>query len=200
MQDALAGRFIDLVLADPVNRTILARLPNLGIADAWLVAGCLVGPVWNALSGQPPQAHINDYDIFYWDADTSWSAEDRVIAHSDALFADLDIRHDVRNQARVPVWFEERIGSVYPTTLCCAENIGDFIVACTCVGLRPDGAGGFELSRPRASMNCLRAWRGKTPTIRRPTASQQMRQLPERLALTHHRRHPNRRDPRPKPS
>ncbi len=147
--DALKERFLELALADPANRAILERLPDLGVCDAWLVAGCLVGPVWNALSGQPPQSGVNDYDIFYWDDDTSWEAEDRVIKRADALFADLGIVHEVRNQARVPLWFQERFGSSYPETSSSAENIGGFIVACTCLGLRGDDRGGFELCAPK---------------------------------------------------
>ena len=148
MADPLEARFIDLALANPANRAILERLPELGVADAWLVAGCLFGPVWNALGDQPPDANINDYDIFYWDADTSWEAEDAVIRRADALFADLGVVHEVRNQARVPLWFEQRFGSPYPATTCCTENIAGFIVACTCLGLRPTADGDVELCAP----------------------------------------------------
>ena len=55
----------------------------------------------------------------------------------------------MRNQARVPLWFEQRFGSPYPDTTCSADNIAGFIVSCTCVGLRPDGAGGYELCAPK---------------------------------------------------
>ena len=142
-------RFLDLALAHSANRAILERLPALGVEDAWLVAGCLFGPVWNALSGQPPDANIRDYDIFYWDPDTSWGAEDAVIRRADGLFADLGIAHQVRNQARVPRWFKKRFGVPYPVTCGCAENIARFVVACTCVGVRSDGAKEFEVCAPK---------------------------------------------------
>ena len=64
MDRAQAGSFLDLVPANPLNRAILDRLPLLGVDDAWLVAGCLIGTVWNARSGQSPDANIKDYDIF----------------------------------------------------------------------------------------------------------------------------------------
>ena len=142
-------RFLDLALAHTANRTILERLPALGVDDAWLVAGCLFGPVWNTLSGQPPDANIRDYDIFYWDPDTSWDAEDAVIRRADDLFADLGIAHQVRNQARVPRWFAKRFGVPYPATRCCADNIARFIVACTCVGVRSNGMRAYEICAPR---------------------------------------------------
>ena len=148
MTDALEQRFLDLVLANPANAAILERLPALGVTDAWLVAGCLFGPVWNEHAGADPGANIHDYDIFYWDPDTSWEAEDAVIRRADALFGDLGVVHEVRNQARVPLWFERHFGAPFPTTTSCAENIGGFIVACTCVGLRPDDTGGLVLHAP----------------------------------------------------
>lgn len=145
---ALDERFIALALSDPANAAILQRLPALGLADCWLVAGCLFGPVWDARSGAAPGSHTRDYDIFYWDADTSWEAEDAVIGRARELFADLGVEIEVRNQARVPLWFERHFGSPYPASSGCAENIGRFIVACTCLGLRPEAGGGLRLHAP----------------------------------------------------
>lgn len=45
-------RFIALALTNEANRNILERLPSLGLADAWLVSGCLFQTVWNALTGR----------------------------------------------------------------------------------------------------------------------------------------------------
>ena len=41
--------------------------------------GCLVQTVWNVLTGRAVDYGINDYDVFYFDPDTSWEAEDAVI-------------------------------------------------------------------------------------------------------------------------
>ncbi len=147
MPPAAEQDLLDLALADPANAAILARLPELGLADCWLVAGCLFGPVWDARSGYPPGSRTRDYDIFYWDDDTSWEAENAAIEAAGALFGDLGVEIELRNQARVPLWFEDHFGSPYPPSSGSAENIGRFIVACTCLGLRPHG-GGFALCAP----------------------------------------------------
>ncbi len=144
-----SDEFLTLVLAHDTNRLILERLPALDVSQAWLVAGCLFGPVWNALSGQPPGANIRDYDIFYWDPDTSWEAEDAVIRRADDLFADLGIVHQVRNQARVPLWFEQRFGQPWPATSRSADSIARFVVSGTCVGVRPRGHDSFDLVAPK---------------------------------------------------
>ena len=147
--DSRSDEFLALALDHDTNRLILERLPALGVSQAWLVAGCLFGPVWNALSGQPSGAGIRDYDIFYWDPDTSWEAEDAVIRRADDLFADLGIVHQVRNQARVPLWFEQRFGRPWPATRRSADSIGRFVVSCTCVGVRLRGHEDVDLHAPK---------------------------------------------------
>jgi hypothetical protein len=137
MTKGLAQRFTELALTNDYNRVILERLPALGGSDCWLVAGCLYQAVWNAQAGQPPATGIKDYDIFYFDdVDLSYEAEDGVIRRAATLFADLDIEVEVRNQARVHLWYGDRFGHTYPPSTSCRHAIGRFLVACTCVGMR----------------------------------------------------------------
>jgi uncharacterized protein len=63
-------RLIETVLRNRANRIILKRLPELGLADAWLVSGSLFQTAWNVLTGRAPDYGIKDYDILYFDADT----------------------------------------------------------------------------------------------------------------------------------
>lgn len=143
-----AETFIADALTNPLNGVILERLPDLGIDQPWLVAGCLYGAAWNRLAGRPPAENVKDYDVFYWDEDTSWEAEDTVIRRGDALFADLGVTVEFKNQKRVPLWYEQRFGMPFPPVAHAAEAIGLFTTICTCVGLasRPDG--GLELYAP----------------------------------------------------
>src|ERR1700728_2850784 len=92
------------VLSNPINRTILARLPSLDLPDAWLVSGALFQTAWNMLTKRPPTHGIRDYDVFYFDKDVSWDAEDTVIRKAKETFADADALIEVRNQARVHLW------------------------------------------------------------------------------------------------
>ena len=135
-------------LANPVNRAILERLPALGLDQPWLVAGCVYGPAWNRLSGRPPGENIKDYDVFYWDDDTGWEAEDGVIRQGTELFADLGVTVELKNQKRVPLWYREKFGTPYPPVASAADAIALFPVACTCVGLAPRRDGGLDLHAP----------------------------------------------------
>mgnify|MGYP001139380851 CR=1 FL=1 len=138
-QDTLQDRFLAMVLDNPVNRAILKRMPDLGIQDGWLVAGCLFGTVWNALSNRPLTENIRDYDIFYYDPDTGYEAEDAVIRRGAALFADLGVEVEIRNQARVPLWFKARFGVPYAPISESRTGIDRFVVAGTCSGISQAG-------------------------------------------------------------
>src|SRR6185312_8448243 len=107
-------QFVDAVLRNPVNRIVLERLPQLGLPDCWLVSGGLFQTAWNVKTGRDPQYGIKDYDIFYFDPDTSYEAEDRAIRLARAVFADVTADIEVRNQARVHLWYGEKFGTPYP--------------------------------------------------------------------------------------
>ncbi len=131
-------QFVEDALANPVNALILDRLPALEVDQPWLVAGCLYQAVWNRIAGRPPGENVKDYDVFYWDEDTSWEAEDAVIRRAAPLFADLAVEIEFKNQKRVPIWFEAKFGAPYPPVERARDGIDRFQVSCTCVGLTPD--------------------------------------------------------------
>ena len=133
-------QFLRMVRANPVNAALLERLPALSLPQCHLVAGCLYQTVWNHRSGFSPTAHIEDYDIFYFDdADLSWEAEDAVIARVNAATADLRAALgavvEVKNQARVHLWYEKRFGKPYPKLGSAREGIDRYLSLGTRVGI-----------------------------------------------------------------
>jgi hypothetical protein len=140
-------RFLSLVLANPWNAVLLARMVDLGASDAWLVSGCLAQSVWNGLYGKPPDHAIRDYDIAYYDPDTTWGAEDAVIRKAAVLFRDLPITVEIRNQARVPLWYQRKFGVAFPPVNAATDGINRFPCATTALGIRR-GAGTFTLHAP----------------------------------------------------
>jgi hypothetical protein len=147
----LPGEFIRDALQNRHNRFILEHLPALGLPDAWLVAGCLFQTVWNLRSRQPPEAHIKDYDLFYFDpADLSEAGEAAVNERVGACFAGRGIVVEAKNQARVHTWYEEYFGFPYPALHNSRDGIDRFLVRCTCVGLQAHArqATGLELYAP----------------------------------------------------
>lgn len=136
---------IDAVLADPVCAAVLERTDALGLGEWWLTAGAVFQNVWNRVCGFPPGHGIKDYDVFYFDPDLSWAAEDRVIRRADELFGDLLAGRgavvELRNEARVHLWYEERFGVPARPFRTAAEAIDCFASSTCSVGVTssPDG-------------------------------------------------------------
>ena len=133
-------RFLGLVLGDPLVAAVLERAPSLEVGDWWLTAGVLFQTAWNGLTGRPPGTGIRDADLFYRDDDVSWDAEDAVIRRGADLFADLPVPVEIRNQARVHLWYADRFGTAAPAPFgACTEAIDAFAAVCCAVGVTVDG-------------------------------------------------------------
>jgi hypothetical protein len=133
--------FLAACLSNPVNGAIADELFRLALPDAWIVSGCLVQTVWNVLTSRPIDHGINDYDIFYFDPDTSWQAEDAVIRQLQDRLEKPGVKIEVRNQARVHLWYPEKHGLPYPALQSSTEGIDRFLTKNTQVGIRPTAKG-----------------------------------------------------------
>ena len=129
-------QFLTATLRNPTNQIIAEKLFELALPDAWLVAGCLVQTVWNGLTGRATGYGINDYDVFYFDRDTSWAAEDAVIRRLHGALDHLNVKVEARNQARVHLWYGEKHGLPYPPLRCSTEGIDRFLTRNTRIGIR----------------------------------------------------------------
>jgi hypothetical protein len=142
-----ADDFRDLALRNPANDALLDELLRLELSDAWVVAGALAQTIWNVKTGRAVSHGIDDYDVFYFDPDLSWEAEDRVIARFSETSARLGIRIEIRNQARVHLWYGQKHGTPYPALQCSTDGIDRFLTRCTQVGLQR-GRGGDRVYAP----------------------------------------------------
>jgi hypothetical protein len=133
--------FLALALRNPVNQTIADELFRLALPDAWIVAGCLVQTAWNVMTERAVDYGINDYDIFYFDPDTSWQAEDAVILQVQDRLAKFGVKVEVRNQARVHLWYPQKHGLPYPALHCSTQGIDRFLTKNTKIGIRRTQAG-----------------------------------------------------------
>ncbi|GGF90717.1 hypothetical protein GCM10007304_00790 [Rhodococcoides trifolii] len=140
--------FLAAVLTNPVNAAILERGGELGQPAWYLAAGAVFQTVWNHLDGRDPGAGINDYDFFYFDTDLSYEAEDAVIASARDLFADLGVDVEVRNQARVHLWYEKKFGKPGVQFSSCENAIDHFASPVCSYGVRREPDGAFSVYAP----------------------------------------------------
>lgn len=116
---------------------ILRRFDAIGLPDSWIVAGCIAQSVWNLAYGRAAETGIKDVDIVYFDPD-DLSAEAEA-GHERRLrnsFSALPVKLDIKNEARVHLWYEEAFG--YPISPYCstADAIASFPTTATAVGVR----------------------------------------------------------------
>lgn len=137
-----AQRFLNTVATNTAVIGILERAPSLQLADWYLTAGGLFQTVWNNRAGYDPHTGIRDYDFFYFDdSDLSYEAEDRVITAAAEVFGDLGVDVEVRNQARVHLWYAEHFGADLSPYRSTEDAIDHFVSTTCCFGVRtePDG-------------------------------------------------------------
>ena len=140
--DEQVTEFKAALLRNPTLAEVLARAAAMGLPDWYLVAGCLCQTVWNVVTGQPPEAGIKDYDLAYFDrSDLSWAGEDAVIRAGQQVFAGLPVPVEIRNQARVHLWYERKFGSPCPPYDSTEAAIDTFEATIASLGVRlePDG-------------------------------------------------------------
>ncbi|MCU7727862.1 nucleotidyltransferase family protein [Actinoplanes sp. KI2] len=128
---------------------VLNRAAGLELPDWYLTAGCLVQTVWNVVTNRPATSGIKDYDLFYFDrGDLSWTAEDRVIEAARQAFADLPAEVEVRNEARVHLWYEQKFGTACPPYDSTEAAIDSFAATTCCLGVRLEAGGRWRIYAP----------------------------------------------------
>jgi hypothetical protein len=140
MTDTLEDRLREIVRATPTTWEVLRTVRELDLPDWMIFSGAVYQPVWNHLTGRDLDYGIKDYDIAYHDdSDTSYEAEDVVIQRVAAAF-EPPLRElvEVRNQARVHLWFEKKFGAdePYPPLEDSAAALKRFVATAFCVGVR----------------------------------------------------------------
>ena len=145
----LEAKLADMVRASPGLMHVLATLRTLDLPDWRVFSGAVYQAVWNARTGRAPDYGVKDYDVGYFDPDVSWDAEDvvikRVAAAFEPPFRDLV---EVRNQARVHLWFEGKFGEPYEALMCTDEAPSRFVASAFAVGVRLEPDDRISIAAP----------------------------------------------------
>lgn len=131
---------LEKILRDnDVVMTVLRGLRELDLHDWMLVAGAIYNGVWNVLTEQPVLNGVKDIDVFYFDdTDLSYEAEDAVIQRANRKFADLPLPVEVRNQARVHLWFPQKFKQPFSPLTSSAESLLRYASKTHAVGVHLD--------------------------------------------------------------
>ena len=147
--DEQITRFRQALVANETLGTVLTGAAAMDLPGWYLVAGCLYQTVWNVLTGQPPEAGILDYDLVYFDgSDLSWEAEDAVIRAGGEIFAGLAAPVQIRNQARVHLWYEQKFGLPCPPHASSEAAIDTYEATVASLGVRLESGGRWRIYAP----------------------------------------------------
>ncbi|GAA0388048.1 nucleotidyltransferase family protein [Brevundimonas terrae] len=150
MSEAMLEQKLKAILhSDPVMMQVLQGTRDLQLPDWRVFSGAVYQRVWNHQTGRAVDYGIKDYDIGYFDPDTSWDAEDVWIKRFAAHFeGPLSEQVEVRNQARVHLWFPEKYGQPYTPLTHTDEAMARFVAPCFAVGVRLENDGEISVAAP----------------------------------------------------
>lgn len=115
----------------------LKRLAALKLPSWYLAAGCIAQTIWNSAHGKASQSDIADYDLVYYDPnDTTVESEQAIGREAELLVADLPVELDVKNQARVHLWYSGHFGYGIQPYTSTEDAIGTWPTTATAVGVR----------------------------------------------------------------
>ncbi|MFD1826831.1 MULTISPECIES: nucleotidyltransferase family protein [Mumia] len=143
-----AERLRRTLSCNPSLVTVVERAAALGLPDCYVTGGAVFQTVWNVVCGRPPEAGIRDYDVFFFDPDRSWEAEDVVIGRASEAFVDLAASVEVRNEARVHLWYEKKFGVACEPFTATEDAIDHFAATTCCVGVRANDEGDWDVYAP----------------------------------------------------
>jgi len=89
---------------------VIEESQNLNLPEYYIGAGCIAQTVWNYQNGNHLLTGINDIDFVYFDFDLSFESEDNMIRTIQNKFSDCPLQIDIKNQARVHVWYRDHFG------------------------------------------------------------------------------------------
>lgn len=150
MSRDLTARTEAILRATPDLMHVLETARGLDLPDWMIFSGAIYQPVLNHLTGRAPGYGIKDYDLGYFDAsDISYEAEDGVIRRVAAAFEPpFKEMVEVRNQARVHVWFEGKFKEAYAPLTSTSEALTRFTSTVFAVGARLEPDGSMTIAAP----------------------------------------------------
>lgn len=138
-----------MVRADSHLVALMVAARDLDLPQHRVVAGCIYQTVWNTLTGRPAGTGINDYDLIYFnEADLSSESEAAIEGRVRGRLANAPAPIEVRNQARVHLWFEDYFGICYPALSCADEAITRYASTTHAIGVKLADDGRLDIFAP----------------------------------------------------
>jgi hypothetical protein len=143
-----ADELAELLLGCAWLRDVLDAVDELVLPDAWVGAGAVRDLVWDERFGAGfDPAAIKDVDVAFFDAADLTLARETAAEHTLAR-AMPSLDWDVKNQARVHLWYEERFGMPAEPLTSAIDGVSTWPETATAVAVRRRRGGVLEIAAP----------------------------------------------------
>lgn len=138
----------EIVLRSEWLTNLLRLVAGLDLPDCWIGAGAVRDLVWDMRFGAGfDPAGIADVDVVFFDpselsADHEHEIERRLREH------DASVDWDVKNQARVHLWYEARFGQPAEPLTSTTDGVATWPETATAVAVRLREDGGLDIAAP----------------------------------------------------
>ena len=124
----------EIIFKNEKLKEILQLLQKTDLVNYYVAAGAVNQTIFNYYHGYELDYGIKDYDIVYYDKDISYEAEDKIIKKITSLLFKYNV--DVKNEARVHLWYKEKFGKEIKQYTSVEEAISKWGASVTCIGIR----------------------------------------------------------------
>ncbi|MCL1873669.1 MAG: nucleotidyltransferase family protein [Clostridiales bacterium] len=125
-----------------MNKTlysVIEKAASIGMKNYYIGAGCIAQTVWNYQMGLELTNGITDIDFSYYDnTDLSHEAENSAIERLKSIINSNVIELDIKNQARVHLWYKEHFGYDISPYDSIENAINSWPTTATSIGVRLD--------------------------------------------------------------
>jgi len=126
-----------IIMLNESLKIAIERASLLDIDDYYIGAGCITQTIWNYLSNNPLEYGIKDIDFVYFDDKNLDDESENIVASKvKDLYSDLNLVVDVKNEARVHLWYKSSFGESIKPYTSLESAINTWPTTATSIGVR----------------------------------------------------------------
>jgi len=131
------NQLIEILKLNKELYSIIEKATVIGLNNYYIGAGCITQTVWNYQTGFELSNGISDVDFVYYDnSDLSFATENATIQRITNTINPCKIKLDIKNQARVHLWYKDRFGYDIAPYDSLESAINSWPTTATAIGVR----------------------------------------------------------------
>lgn len=129
----------NIIMSSKIINTAIERAKLSDMDNYYIGAGCIAQTVWNYLFNNPLEYGIKDIDFVYFDdKNLDFQSENKISSKIKDLYSDLKIQVDVKNEARVHLWYKSHFGYTIEPYTSLESALNTWPTTATSIGVRKD--------------------------------------------------------------